>query len=74
MSPAYTRKQFCQISFNDEDETFTISQLSSKNSVFYFSILSCISIYRTNIQMAHQVIEPILSQDWSLKLPQGENS
>lgn len=63
-----TRKQFCQTSFTDEDEAFMISQLSSKNSIFYFSILSCISIYRTNIQMA-QVIQSILSQDPSLKLP-----
>jgi len=66
MLPPSTRKQFCQISSADEEETFTIRRLSAKSSVFYLSILSCISIYRTNIQMAPQVIQPILSQNLSL--------
>lgn len=59
MPPAYTRKQFGQIRLFDEDKTLLIGHLSSKNSVFYFSVYCHISMYRTNIKMSHRIIESI---------------
>lgn len=46
-----------------------MGQLSSKNSAFYFSALSRISTYRTNIKVSHRIIDSIGLEGTSEKHP-----